>query len=917
MRLSWNEMRARASAFSQEWKNASYERGESQSFYNDFFQVFGVRRRQVALYERRVQRLNDTHGYIDLFWPGVLLVEQKSAGRDLRPAKEQAEEYCLGLTANELPRFLLVSDFQTFELHDLERGETHAFQLQELAQQIELFGFVIGVERRDFKDQDPANIEAAELMGRLHDSLEESGYVGERLEQFLVRLLFCLFADDTGIFEPRGVFQTLVEDRTSEDGADLGMWISMLFEVLNTPPSSRQSNLDEELAQFPFVNGELFRGSLSIPSFTAKMRGELLDACSFSWDAISPAIFGSLFQSVMDRQQRRAMGAHYTTEKNIRKVIDPLFLDGLREEFRQILGRKTKKRQMLKEFQQKLSRQTFLDPACGCGNFLVIAYRELRQLELEALIELRQSGQLEIDASLLSMIDVDQFFGIEISEFPVRIAEVALWMMDHIMNNKLSLEFGKVYVRVPLKKSPQIVIDNALRIDWNDVLPAESCTCILGNPPFVGHQYRSKAQKEDMGLIWGTLGQVNRLDYVTCWFLLARQYAEKNRQIRIGFVATNSISQGEQAGILWPRILADGMEIVFCHRTFQWNSEARGKAAVHCVIVGMTPDGAQLKTMFDYTSPQSEPHSVPVSAINGYLVEGPAVAIPARTTPSPGLPPLFKGSQPTDGARVRKPGGGYERHSNLILEEADKDAFLAEAPEAEKWLRPYVGGEELLSGQWRWCLWLKGADPQEMKACKPLTERLDRVRRGRLQSPTKSVRDFAHYPHLFTQDRQPDGPYLAMPEVSSETREYIPMAMLNEDVIASNQLRIVPGANLMLFAVLTSAMHMAWVRVVGGRLESRYRYEPAIYNSFPWPEMSARQERRLVELAQAILEVRQGHTGKSLGDLYDPDWMPKDLRAAHGKLDKAVDRLYRKGGFASERERLEHLFERYQRRQLL
>ncbi len=918
MRLSWNEVRARAAAFAEDWKDAAYEKGETQSFYNAFFEVFGVRRRNVARYEAHVAKLNDRSGFIDLFWPGVLLVEQKSAGRDLRKAYEQAGEYFDALPERERPRFILVSDFQTFELHDLDEREAVVFPLADLPAHVEAFGFILGVQRRTFRDQDPANIEAAELVGRLHDALADAGHRGHDLERFLVRVVFCMFADDTGVFEPRDIFLDFIETRTSEDGADLGPWLAQLFEVLDTPEDERAATLDEDLARFPYVNGDLFKGHLRTFSFDAAMRGALLDACRFDWSNISPAIFGALFQSVMDPAERRAQGAHYTTEKNILKVIEPLFMDDLRAEFARIRARRGRGRlAALRQFQAKLGSLTFFDPACGCGNFLIIAYRELRMLEIEVIRDIREAtattGQAALDAAWQSVVDVDRFYGIELGEFPARIAETALWMMDHIMNNRLSLEFGRTFVRIPLEKSPHIAVGNALDMDWQTFLPAEDCSYIFGNPPFVGHQWRTKSQQDDMARVWGTKGQVNRLDYVTCWFNKAAGYAAANRAIETAFVSTNSISQGEQCGILWPVLFGRDLSIRFAHRTFQWNSDARGEAAVHCVVVGLTFSKDRPRCIFDYDQVRGEPHASDVARINGYLIDGPQYAVPARSSPPEGRLKMHKGSQPTDGARLKKPDGGYRKFSNLILEESDREELLAAAPDCGKWLKPYVGGDEMISGKRRWCLWLKDADPAELKASKPVMERLERVRTGRLQSPTVSVRGFAKYPTLFTQDRQPDTAYLAIPEVSSETREYIPIAMLPPSVIASNKLQIIPGAPLHYLGILTSAMHMAWMRTVSGRLKSDYSYSPAVYNSFPWPDMTDAQRERIAALSQVVLDARAGYPDSPLDVLYDPDAMPPPLRRAHIVLDKAVDCLYRRTGFATERERVEHLFMLYEK----
>lgn len=921
MRLSWNEIRSRAAAFAREWQGEGYEKGQTQLFYRDFFEVFGVPVRRVAAFEEPVKNLGEKRGFIDLFWKGMLLVEQKSAGRDLKKAKTQALDYFPGLKNEDLPRYILLSDFQTFELYDLEDGDELKFPLADLHKHVQKLGFITGVQKKTFKDQDPVNIEASELVGALHDALEDSGYVGHDLERFLVRIVFCLFADDTGIFEPRGAFEEFIEGRTREDGSDFGGWLAALFQTLDTPEAKRAKTLDEDLQQFPYVNGDLFSENLRLPSFNAEMRDRLLAACRFDWSEISPAIFGSLFQSVMDRNERREQGAHYTNETNILKVIQPLFLDALREEFDRLKARRDNRRRVeLERFRERLGQMKFFDPACGCGNFLIIAYRELRLLEIEVVRELIDyqrdaHGQFMgvLDASDLSRINVDQFYGIEIGEFPARIAETAMWMMDHMMNNRLSLEFGPYYVRIPLRKSPHIVVGNALDMDWASVLPPSECTFLFGNPPFRGHQYRTAEQQADMWRLWGRQGQVNRLDYVTCWFKKAVEYSTANKGIEIALVSTNSITQGEQCGILWPHLFGFGISIHFAHRTFQWNSEARGKAAVHCVIIGMTWGEPKDRTIFEYDHVRGDPHASKVSRINGYLIDGPQYSVPARSQPPAGRLRMHKGSQPTDGARIRKPEGGYVTYSNLILDEENRAELMARDPNAAKWLRPYVGGDELISGQWRWCLWLKDADPAELRRSAAVQERLDRVRAGRLKSPTPSVQQYAKYPTLFTQDRQPSEPYLAVPEVSSETREYIPMAVLQPDVIASNKLQIIVGAPVLYFGILTSAMHMGWMRTVAGRLESRYSYAPAVYNSFPWPELTPAKEAQITALAQAVLDARAGFPHLTLDDLYDPDAMPPVLRRAHESLDRAVDRLYRRSGFRFERERVEHLFQLFEK----
>ena len=654
--MSWNEIRARAAAFAHEWQGAGYEKGQTQLFYRDFFDVFGVPVRRVAAFEEPVKLLGDRRGFIDLFWKGVLLVEQKSAGRDLTKAKTQALSYFPGLKDADLPRYILLNDFATFELYDLDEDESIAFALTDLPNHVEKFGFILGVQKRTFRDQDPVNIKASERVGNLYDALAASGYTGHDLEQFLVRIVFCFFADDTGIFDPRDIFLDLLENRTREDGSDLGGWLAQLFQVLNTPEDRRAQTLDSDLARFPYVNGDLFRDPLLIPSFDSQMRQRLIDACHFNWSDISPAIFGSLFQSVMDKDERRAQGAHYTTEQNILKVIEPLFLDKLRAEFRHLQSRRDNRRiPELIAFQQRLGQLRFFDPACGCGNFLIIAYRELRALEIEVLKEIRPHGQLDVLAELLSVVDVDQFYGIVLGEFPAHIAEVALWMMDHIMNNRLSLEFGQTYTRIPLEKSPHIRHSDALETDWSALLPPKKCSYVLGNPPFVGAKFQSPEQREQVRRIAALGKSGGTLDYVTAWFIKAGEYVQQSAA-RIGFVATNSITQGEQVAQLWP-ILFDRckLDIAFAHRTFAWGSDARGMAHVHVVIIGLAKrgDAPREKRLFSYDAPKSDPQESQHAALSPYLFDAGGltdsrIVVKESAQALNGLPPLLSGSQPID-----------------------------------------------------------------------------------------------------------------------------------------------------------------------------------------------------------------------------------------------------------------------------
>lgn len=947
MRLGWDEIRRRAKAFSEDWKDAHYEKGETQSFYNDFFEIFGIKRRQVAVYEKQVQSIEaGRRGFIDLFWPGTLIVEQKSAGRDLLAAQMQASQYFNWLAPRDQPRFILTCDFQRWQLVDLDDdGRELSFLLKDLHKHVTAFDFMLG-RKVTFATQASVTIKAAELMGKLHDALEESGYVGHDLEQLLVRLLFCLFADDTGIFQPKDIFLQLIENDTKADGSDVGRLLNDLFDVLDTPETSRQSTLEAELNAFPYVNGRLFAGRLRTAHFTAAMRDNLLDAAKHDWSGVSPAIFGSLFQSVMGAEERRAKGAHYTTEANILKVIGPLFLDDLKAELAVIVARKTGREKELDKFLAKLTRLTFFDPACGCGNFLVIAYRELRRLELEALEArwpkaLSDTGEVSrqgfLDPALLSRVTVDQFFGIEYEEFPARIAEVAMWMMDHIANNALNESFSANYARIPLKDSAHILHGDALEERWEDLLPPERCGYIMGNPPFVGAKYQSELQRAQVRRIAGLGGSGGTLDYVAAWFIKAGQYLNSAylvqsgslisttqgtqtwtgtphrvergvHRIRIAFVATNSITQGEQVAQLWP-ILFDrcGLEIAFAHRTFSWGSEARGKAHVHVVIIGLAHRDFEPaeKRLFSYPSIKGDPVESQHVALTAYLFDAKGVAnkhlvVREEVRPINGARRIITGSQPIDGG-------------NYVLGAAAMQAFLEQEPTARPLLRPYLAAEDFINGGERWVLSLRGVSPAEIKSMPHVVERIRRVREFRLASPRKSTLAAAKSPAEFGMSVIPERPFLVIPKVSSERREYVPLGYLQPPTIPSDLVFILTDATLFEFSVLTSRAHMAWLAHIGGRLKSDFRYSIGlVYNTFPWPDVSAPQRAKVEVLAQAVLDARAAHPSSTLADLYDPDTMPGRLRKAHAALDAAVDRLYRLAPFPSDRERVEHLFGRYE-----
>lgn len=899
-RLSWNEIQDRAVVFSAKYKGETYEKGESQSFWSDFLHVFGIdRKRYGAFFEYAIKKNGGGQGFIDMFWPGKLLAEQKSAGRDLTKATTQAFDYLHNMPDHDLPIGIVVSDFATFQFIDLDTRVVTEFTLENLHTHVQLFGFLIEQQSKTFAEEAPVNRHAAEAMASLHNALRDTGYSGHDVELLLVRLVFCLFADDSGIFEQRS-FEAYFYNRTQIDGTDFGPRLVKLFEVLNTPDQDRSTALDTDLKAFPYINGGLFAETIRTPDFTYAMRDALLKAMELDWSQVSPAIFGSMFQGVMDEKQRRNLGAHYTSEKNILKVIKPLFLDDLYDEFAKVKHRKSE----LTKFHDKLANLTFLDPACGCGNFLVITYRELRRLEHKVIDTLhgKNAGLFELGEHGVVKCDVNQMYGIELEEFPSLIAQTALWLTDHQMNNEFSKQTGQTYKRLPLKKHANIHHANALTSDWADSIAPAKLNYILGNPPFIGHQWRSAEQADQMTAIWGNDGAVRRLDYVTCWFKKAADYMQNNKTIQTALVATNSISQGEQVAPLWQTLFKQGISINFAHRTFKWTNDASGIAGVHCVIVGFSYTPKAPKKLYDYTDITGEPIEAIVHHINGYLVDAPDVFIASRATAPKDMPELVKGSQPTDGG-------------HLILTPAEKDVLITQEPNSAKYIRQYMGGAEFINNIMRYCLWLKDITPPELQAMPLVRARLEQVRQARLLSPTSSVREYANYPSLFTQDRQPTTDYLAIPEVSSERREYIPIGYVNKDVIASNKLQIIREPNRYLFGILMSNMHMAWVRTVAGRLKSDYSYSPSVLYSFVLPNQVSNTQKALIEkLAQAILDARAQYPNATLAELYDPLTMPPILAKAHKTLDRAVDRLYRKEPFTGDPERVALLFQLYQQK---
>jgi hypothetical protein len=917
MPLSWNEIKSRAVAFSNEWKDTRREEADAKPFLIDFLKIFDISQKRVATFEHRVKKISDTDGYIDLLWPGTLLVEMKSRGQDLNKAYTQAKNYCHGLKDYELPKLIMISDFQHFHVYR-EDGLHVSFEINQLIDNLQIFEEIAGYQKRTYHEEDPVNIKAAELMGKLHDQLKDAGYTGNNLEVYLVRLLFILFADDTTIFQ-NGIFFDYLEQRTKEDGSDLAMHIDQLFQILDIPEDKRLKNIDDQLNIFPYVNGRLFTDRLPTAAFNTGMRQTLLDCCKLDWGKISPAIFGSLFQSVMNAQERRNLGAHYTSEKNILKVIRPLFMDDLWDEFN-AAGENHNK---LKALHSKISKLRFLDPACGCGNFLITAYRELRMIELAIVEKLLKdpttgSTKLVMNINQYFLVDLDQFYGIELGEFASQIAGVAMFLIDHQMNMLVSDKFGEYIPLIPLQKSAIIVNENALRIDWQSVIkPLEGeidepiYHYILGNPPFVGKQYQNEAQKKDMELTFKGVNGAGVLDLVTAWYLKAAKYMQdyaskinsSNPKTITAFVSTNSISQGEQVSVLWGELFNKyKIKIHFAHRTFGWTNEAKGVAAVHCVIVGFSNYDIPAKKLYSYESLKSDAEIYIVKNITPFLTPGSDLLLDKRRNPICNVQEMVKGSMPND--------GGYfllDEEEVLALKENDKIAY--------KYIKKFIGGFEFLNNVNRYCLWLVNSLPVDIINSTELYQRVNNVRKLRLSSEREATRKGAATPTLFGEIRQPKTQYLALAEVSSERRNYLPVGFIPPDVIASNKIYTIADATFFSFGILSSTMHITWLKQVSGRLKSDYSYSTGIvYNNYPWPEAPTDKQKQAVEeAAQVVLDARAQFPDSSLADLYDPNTMPPVLVKAHQQLDKAVDLCYRPQPFTTEAKRIEYLFELYEK----
>lgn len=905
--LSLAEIRNRAQKFANEWEGETREHAEAKSFWDGFFTVFGRTRRELASFEDPVKKLEGKgKHFIDLLWKGVLLAEHKSAGKDLGKAESQAMGYIQELInsgrRSEVPRYLILSDFNRIALHDLDEGSHLEIKLEDLPKKVEAFGFLAGMRQVEIKPQDPVNIEAAEKMANLHDALLDGGYPADQLDQLLTRVLFCLFAEDTQIFEANQ-FASFLLNETREDGSDLGVQLAQLFSVLNTQEDKRQKSLGEHFHAFPYVNGRLFADQLPFAGTDSKMRETLMAATDLDWSKISPAIFGSMFQGVMDTKERRQAGAHYTSEPDILKVINPLFMDNLREELAAILPLKDKKERLrrIRAFHDKIASLNIFDPACGCGNFLITAYRDLRTLETDVIkheLELSgQAGQTITDIEILTRVRVSQFHGIEIGHFPAEIARVAMWLMDHQANMHLSKVLGRYFLRLPLTDAANIVTGNALEIPWESVIAKDKCSFILGNPPFAGKKEQNSQQKADMKRIWGDVKGTSALDYVTAWYRKSADYIG-NLEIDFAFVSTNSITQGEQPGLMWPKLYELGWNISFCWRTFEWKSEARGKAHVHCVIIGLSKKTSNTRSIYEVIKDDSRKTSA--RQISPYMVEGAKTTLRKRRNSICDGPKVSFGNMPNDGG-------------NLLMNNETKLQLEASYPGIESLLQKFVGPDQFIEGTYDWCLWLVDSSPHQLKKYPPILNRLQKVAEIRQKSPRLATQTLAKTPSLFGEIRQPTKRFLAIPKTGSVRRPYLPLDTLDSDIIVSTDIFTSEWEGPYLFGLLSSQMHMAWVNTVAGRFKSDPRYSASlVYNNFPFPIASNPQKAAVEKAAQAVLDARTEFPDSTLAEHYDPRTMSPALAKAHLSLDRAVDKCYRASGFNSDRERVEHLFKLYE-----
>ncbi|VEH80246.1 methylase [Corynebacterium kutscheri] len=907
----------------QTWKDTNQghtEKSAAQQFWGHLLRCFGVIPERIDLFERDAVRASTNNtGYIDLFWSSVVIGEAKSLGKDLEKAEKQALDYLAGgsIASHEWPKFIIVTNFETIQLTKLGNGGwTKQFPLEELADHVDQLMFLAGREEITKEEQTEASIIASRLMADLFTAMtsteideavgdqaptnpEDEDWHVQKSSVFLTRILFLLYGDDSGLWENDLFYRFILHDTNDEN---LGSQLSALFQVLNTP-ENRRHRVPDAMAKFPYVNGSLFAEHWPQEFFDHDMRQALLNACRFNWTRISPAIFGSMFQLVKSKEARRADGEHYTSETNILKVIEPLFLDGLRKQASRLIDNRSTTVKALREFRDSLAEMAFCDPACGCGNFLVVAYRELRKIETDIIVAIRErEGQLTaaFDVSWEQKLSIGQFYGFELNWWPAKIAETAMFLVDHQANRELALRIGNAPERLPISITAHIRHGNALRIAWDVEIPrVKEQTFIFGNPPFIGQGKKSQEQTEDMRYVWGK-DYDGYLDYVTGWHAKSKDLL-CDRKGEFAFVTTNSITQGQPVPALFEPLFNAGWVIKFAHRTFAWDSEAPGKAAVHCVIVGFTRDVDVKPQLWDYPQVNGAPVEEPVSwRINAYLVDGANVLVKKRSKPLADIPPAFFGSKPT--------GGG-------LIVEADDYAEVASDSIAAKYLRPFRMGRELVQGLERWCLWMADDDfdPADIRRSVVLKQRIETVRDMRLASKKKTTQESANIPHLFQENHQPKTDYVGIPAVVSESRNYYTAAHLDKTVIAGNKLYTAEDPEGVLFGLISSSMFITWQKTVGGRLESRLNFANTVtWNTFPVPELSEKDRTAIINGGKAVLEARAKFPHRCLADHYQPLAMDPDLLKAHDKLDKAVDKAFgapRK--LTSEKQRQELLFKNY------
>jgi hypothetical protein len=897
-----------ARSFAEKYKTATSEKQLAQSFWRDFFHlIFGIDDLLATGIEfEHPVRSSETGqtNFIDVFWSGVVLIEHKSAGKDLNLAEKQARDYLISLPIAARPPAIVLSDFSRFRVIEVLAGQSYDFVLDDLPDNLHRFATIIGSRGKASATAEiSADIKAAQLMADLYVEFEKAGYEGHQVSVFLVRILFLNFGDDTRMWRRvgHGLFAELIAT-SPESGTGLGGTIQELFQVLDTPKEKRPTTLSAEFSDFPYINGQLFSEQLPTFSFTPAMREALLRAAHYDWSKISPAIFGSLFEAAQDKQRRRNLGQHFTSEANILKLIRPLFLD----DFLDRLHKSWDSASALRKLRIDLGKPNFLDPAAGSGNFLVVAYKRLREIELKILARLQElegtQGQVQLDGTMGLQVHLGQFHAIEYEEWSSQIARVAMFLADHQANLALEEITGAAPNRFPLVESAVIRHGNALTTDWAEVCPMNADTFIMGNPPFFGARFQTPEQKEETVSTWNNINGVGALDYVSNWFRIGAEHASSSG-VHVAFVSTNSISQGEQPAIIWGQLHQLGVYIDFAHRTFVWSNDAKGQAAVHTVIIGFSAGVKKGKRqLWLYPHQKSAPELVMASNINGYLVDAPDILMTKRSQPLvAGTPKMDFGSMPND--------GGYL--STISEEEAS--AIRANDPVSASYLRKIVGGQELINNEVRYCLWLVGADPSHIRTSPELSNRVSAVRKVREESKREATRKLANRPAEFAEIRQPTTPYIAVPLISSENRDYVPMAWLQPEVISNNKIGIIAKASLATFGLMSSKPFNAWNRAVSGRLKSDLNISITItYNNFPFLALTKEQEQKISAAANAVLDARAEFPNNSLADLYHRDSMPMSVRQAHAKLDAVVMPLYGLKATATEEQVIERLFTLFQ-----